>query len=209
MEWTRSQNFDSSNDGFNGKKTSEFTHSTMITFQQYLDENGLHKLSKEERKRAHKEFRTIYQREYRKLNHRKKKRRVEIHFEATEYEALEVMAKEHDLSVPGFLRASYESYENQTYILRDKETMASIEAALRQCAGNLTKIAFEVRRSGAIPLLEIEKLQDEIKDLRRKISHALVHPPTAKEFLLQQQDVNPQFLSRLQGVLENLLKTKQ
>ncbi len=178
----------------------------MITFQQYLDENGMKPQSKEERQELHKAFRIIYQQEYRKLKHRKKKKRVEIHFDPASFTALEEQAKEHSMSVPGFIRATIESYENQTFILRDQRAMQGIELALRQCASSLTQIAFEARRSKSVPLSELEKLQAEIKALRGKISKALALPPTAKEFLLMQQEQNPKFLVRLSGVLNNLLK---
>lgn len=181
----------------------------MTPFEKYLTENNIKPQSKEERKELHTAFRTIYQREYRKRKERKKKKRVEIHFDPASFITLEEKAREHSLSVPSFIRATIESYNDQAYILRDKEAMKAIEIVLRQCASSLTQIAFEARRSNSVRLSELGKLQAEIKALRDKVSKALALPATAKQFLLSQQEINPQFLTRLKSVLDNLLEEKQ
>lgn len=178
----------------------------MISFQEWLDENGFMNLSRDKRRQAHKSYRTFYHAEYRKLKHRKIKRRVEIHFDKEDYRALEKKAKEHELSIPGFIRSTIQSYDKQIFIIRDKATMQAIELLLRQVLGQLTQISFEVKRSKSLTHNEVEKLQREVRTLKTGITKALALPSTARDFLLKQQTINPQFLKRLLPVLESLLK---
>jgi hypothetical protein len=179
----------------------------MIPFQEWLNENGLaHLSSREERKQAHITYRKFYHAEYRKQKHRVAKKRVEIHFDKQDYKQLEKKAEEHQLSVPGFIRATIQSYDEQTFILRNGEAVKAIELLLRQTLGQFTQISFEAKRSQSVSLTELERLQNEVKTLKASISKALSFPPTAKEFLQKQQAVNPEFLERLKPVLETLLR---
>ncbi|WP_422005367.1 hypothetical protein [Roseivirga pacifica] len=178
----------------------------MISFQEWLDENGFMNLSRDERRQAHRNYRTFYHAEYRKLKHRKIKRRVEIHFDTQDYKQLEKKAEKHQLTVPGFIRQTIRSYDEQTFIILEKEAIQAVELLLRQILGQLTQISFEAKRSHSVSLDELERLQKEVKTLKANVSKKLAFPPTAKEFLIKQQRENPEFLSRLMPLIQSLLK---
>ncbi len=175
-----------------------------MTFEDFLSENGLENLTREERKEAHKDYRKVYFAKYRK-EQSQGKRRVDLRYDNKGYEALEKQAKRHEISVPQYVKRAVEGYEKQTFVVRDIERLQKLEFLLRQTANSVAQISFEAQRSNTVSMEEFQKLQTEIRNIRKYLKDALAFPPTAKSFLLQQQEVNSEFLVRVKRILDNLL----
>lgn len=176
-----------------------------MTFEDFLSANGFQNLTQKERKGVYKEYRKIYFSQYHK-ERRKGKKRVDLRYDEEGYKALEQKAKEHDLSIPQYVKRAVQSYEERTFILQDPKQLRQLEFLLIQTANSVAQLSFEAKRSRSVPLEKFKELQAEIRKSREYIKKALAFPPTAKRFLLQQQEANHLFLTRLKTVLDNLLE---
>lgn len=176
-----------------------------MNFKEYLIKHGLHDLSKSERRDWHARFRKEYMREY-KQNSKAKAHRVELVFGAKDYKALKSEADSHKMRVATYVKKSLEAQRKETYILPDKEAMQKVIFLLSRIGGNVNQIAFQANREKSVRYAEFEKLQSEIRSLKKETIKALAMPQTLRAFLKHQNAQNSAFLPALERVIASLKK---
>lgn len=139
----------------------------------YLESVGvLEKGNEEEIKKAKKEFKKIYIREY-----KRKEREAKMEFvvllskQKGELKTISEAAKGHKTSVSSFIKSSALAYCNKTFLVPDKEKVASFELALSDCRNEIIKLS----KNKVLPIVEkiaaiekrIEKMELSLDELFR------------------------------------------
>lgn len=148
----------------------------------YLDSAGvLEKGSDEEIKAAKRAYRKKYLLEYKRWQ-RANKPEFSVYFskEKGEFSKIQRSAREHRMTIPGFLKKASLAYIDKTYIVPDREAVARIEQLLSQCFSEIQNFA---KAKQVIYWSQVESMQKSIEKLEGEISESLRQPATIEELV--------------------------
>lgn len=142
----------------------------------YLEEKGvLENGTDEQIKQAKREYKKIYM-----FNYKRRQRETNPEYiisfstQKGEHKKVAEASKEHKTSVTKFIKAATLAYLNKTYIVPDKEQVATLEQTLSHCRNEIQRIS----RNRIQPVQEkIQAIEKRITEMEESINQLLRHPP--------------------------------
>ena len=133
-------------------------------------ENG----TKEEIKKAKREYQRIYIREY-----KRKERQSSTEFivllskDKGELKTISEAAKDHKASISMFIKSAALAYCGKTFLVPDKEKVALFELTLSDCRNEITKLS----RNKILPIVDkIEAIEKRIERMELSLDELFRHP---------------------------------
>lgn len=179
----------------------------IVSFETYLlDHCKTTSLTPEERKKLFSKYRKeVYMPWYRQV-YKASRQRIELTFSSSQYSKLSHQAESHQLGLSAFLKEVIEAYFDNSFILRDKESVRKLDVHFAKIGSNINQIAFQANHSKSLSLQELRKLQKEIQDLRNYVKNTLSLPPKVEDFIRHQIQQDIRFLGAFKRALDNIQK---
>lgn len=166
---------------------------------EYLDSVGvLENGTDEQIKAAKKEYRKKYLSEFkRKQRAREKEFTIKFSKENGEYDTIEQAARQHDRTIPAFIKTASLAYTRKSYIVPNKLQIAQLEQILSNC---LNEIQTLVRRKDIYQFQreqKMEAIENRIQKLETEIRQSLCQAIPIEEFVQKAIQKEPELKERL------------
>lgn len=144
-------------------------------------------------KKAH---RTEYIKQYNADFSKDKKQKLLV-FTVEEFQQLEILAKQYNMKLSPFIKASVFAYHNSVYIPLDTDKITAIEQTLRTMNSRIAESIQYVHLSNQISVKDLENIKQAIFELEKAIAETLHQPPNLETWLKNHQQKDVLFISKL------------